>query len=152
MRITFSEELSVDNSSLTGESEPVILTDECTNENEILETKNVAFFGTLVKAGSGEGIVFLCGDDTVIGKIANMTAGAVSEETPIAKEISRFVKLITIVALILGITFFAIGFIYYEVIDNIVFAIGIIVANVPEGLLATVTVSLTLTAKKMASK
>mmetsp|Transcript_14563 Transcript_14563/g.2383 ORF Transcript_14563/g.2383 Transcript_14563/m.2383 type:complete len:192 (+) Transcript_14563:647-1222(+) len=152
MRITFSEELSVDNSSLTGESEPVILTDECTNDNEILETKNVAFFGTLVKAGSGEGIVFLCGDDTVIGKIANMTAGAVTDETPIAKEISRFVKLITIVALVLGVTFFAVGFIYYDVIDNIVFAIGIIVANVPEGLLATVTVSLTLTAKKMASK
>lgn len=74
-------------------------------------------------------------------------------ETPLSIEINRFIKIISAVAIILGLTFFIFGLAYgYSIITNLVFAIGIIVANVPEGLLATVTVSLALTAKRMASK
>merc|ERR1712025_1464140 len=74
-------------------------------------------------------------------------------ETPIAKEIAHFIHLITGVAVFLGVTFFIIAFILgYNWLDAVIFLIGIIVANVPEGLLATVTVCLTLTAKRMASK
>ena len=68
-------------------------------------------------------------------------------------EIEKFIKLMGVIAFIIGILFFALGFVVgYTVIINIIFMIGIIVANVPEGLLATVTVCLTLTAKRMASK
>jgi sodium/potassium-transporting ATPase subunit alpha len=74
-------------------------------------------------------------------------------ETPIHVELRKFIKLITILAVFLGITFFIIGFIVgYDLVINLVFMIGIIVANVPEGLLATVTVSLTLTAQRLARK
>ena len=68
-------------------------------------------------------------------------------------EIDRFIKFISTIAVSLGIIFFILGFIYgYEAITNLIFMIGIIVANVPEGLLVTVTVCLALTAKRMAEK
>merc|ERR1711878_31257 len=71
----------------------------------------------------------------------------------IAKEIAHFIHIITGVAVFIGVTFFIIAFILgYNWLDAVIFLIGIIVANVPEGLLATVTVCLTLTAKRMASK
>ena len=74
-------------------------------------------------------------------------------ETPIAKEIHHFIKLITGVAVVLGVSFFILAFVFgYFWLDAVIFLIGIIVANVPEGLLATVTVSLTLTALRMAEK
>ena len=70
-----------------------------------------------------------------------------------AIEIQRFVKLISAIAIIIGVVFFLFGVFYgYKIVTNLVFAIGIIVANVPEGLLATMTVSLALSAKRMAKK
>lgn len=61
--------------------------------------------------------------------------------------------LISVVAIVLGVTFFCVAWAFdYPMITNLVFAIGIIVANVPEGLLCTVTVSLALTAQRMAKK
>ena len=61
--------------------------------------------------------------------------------TPIAREISHFIHIITAVALVLGISFFIIGLaLDYYWLESVLFLIGIIVANVPEGLLATVTV------------
>uniref|UniRef100_A0A7N8YPU1 Sodium/potassium-transporting ATPase subunit alpha n=1 Tax=Mastacembelus armatus TaxID=205130 RepID=A0A7N8YPU1_9TELE len=73
--------------------------------------------------------------------------------TPIAKEIEHFIHIITGVAVFLGVTFFVLSLILgYSWLEAVIFLIGIIVANVPEGLLATVTVCLTLTAKRMARK
>ena len=104
-------------------------------------------------AGEGIGICFKTGDATVIGQIANLASSAESAETPLSIEIHRFIKIISAVAIFLGVTFFFFGLAYgYGIITNLVFMIGIIVANVPEGLLATVTVSLALTAQRMAGK
>uniref|UniRef100_A0A8C1J1J5 Sodium/potassium-transporting ATPase subunit alpha n=1 Tax=Cyprinus carpio TaxID=7962 RepID=A0A8C1J1J5_CYPCA len=73
--------------------------------------------------------------------------------TPIAKEIEHFIQIITGVAVFLGVSFFILSIILgYSWLEAVIFLIGIIVANVPEGLLATVTVCLTLTAKRMARK
>jgi len=142
----------VDNSSLTGESEPQLRTPDFTNENP-LETKNLAFFSTNAVEGTATGIVVNIGDNTVMGRIAGLASGLDSGQTPIAKEIEHFIHLITAVAVFLGVTFFIIAFILgYHWLDAVIFLIGIIVANVPEGLLATVTVCLTLTAKRMAAK
>ena len=152
IRITESMGFKVDNSSLTGESEPVSRNHEFTNENP-LETKNLAFFSTNAVEGTATGIVVNIGDNTVMGRIAGLASGLESGDTPIAKEIAHFIHLITAVAVFLGVTFFIIAFILgYHWLDAVIFLIGIIVANVPEGLLATVTVCLTLTAKRMASK
>jgi len=88
-----------------------------------------------------------------MGRIAGLASGLESGDTPIAKEIQHFIHIITGVAVFLGVSFFIIAFILgYHWLDAVIFLIGIIVANVPEGLLATVTVCLTLTAKRMASK
>lgn len=152
IRIIETRGFKVDNSSLTGESEPQSRSPEFTNENP-LETKNLAFFSTNAVEGTAKGVVICCGDQTVMGRIAGLASGLDTGETPIAKEIHHFIHLITGVAVFLGITFFVIAFILgYHWLDAVIFLIGIIVANVPEGLLATVTVCLTLTAKRMASK
>jgi len=152
MRVVESTGMKVDNSSLTGESEPQSRSNEHTHDNP-LETKNIAFFSTNVVEGTAKGVVINIGDNTVMGRIAGLASGLESGETPIAKEIAHFIHLITGVAVFLGVSFFIIAFILgYHWLDAVIFLIGIIVANVPEGLLATVTVCLTLTAKRMASK
>merc|ERR1712235_19391 len=152
LRVLEARGFKVDNSSLTGESEPQSRSPDFTNENP-LETKNLAFFSTNAVEGTCVGVVVHVGDNTVMGRIAGLASGLEGGETPIAKEIGHFIHLITGVAVFLGVTFFIIAFILgYHWLDAVIFLIGIIVANVPEGLLATVTVCLTLTAKRMASK
>merc|ERR1712158_77694 len=152
LRILEARGLKVDNSSLTGESEPQARGPEFTHENP-LETKNLAFFSTNAVEGTAVGMVVNIGDNTVVGRIAGLASGLEGGQTPIAKEIAHFIHIITGVAVFLGVTFFIIAFILgYNWLDAVIFLIGIIVANVPEGLLATVTVCLTLTAKRMASK
>jgi sodium/potassium-transporting ATPase subunit alpha len=148
-----SNEMKVSNASLTGESEDIQIDPDLEPVQNIFETKNVGFFGTQCTAGDGIGICFRTGDATVIGQIANLASSAEAVPTPLSIEIERFIKIISSVAIFLGVLFFIMGVIYdYPIITNIVFAIGIIVANVPEGLLATVTVSLALTAQRMAMK
>lgn len=152
MRVISAQGCKVDNSSLTGESEPQTRVPEFSNDNP-LETRNLAFFSTNCVEGTAKGIVVNTGDRTVMGRIANLASGLEMGDTPIAREIAHFIHLITGVAVFLGVSFFVIAFILgYYWLDAVIFLIGIIVANVPEGLLATVTVCLTLTAKRMASK
>lgn len=142
----------MDNSSLTGESEPQSRGSEFTHENP-LETRNLAFFSTSVVEGTAKGVVINCGDRSVMGRIAGLATTIESGETPIAKELGRFIHQITVAAVFFGILFFIVSFsIGYHWLDSSIFLIGVIVANVPEGLLPTVTVCLTLTAKRMASK
>jgi len=152
LRVIEARGFKVDNSSLTGESEPQTRSPEFTNENP-LETRNLAFFSTNAVEGTCIGMVVNIGDNTVMGRIAGLASGLEGGQTPIAKEIEHFIHIITAVAVFLGVSFFIIAFILgYNWLDAVIFLIGIIVANVPEGLLATVTVCLTLTAKRMAAK
>lgn len=152
-----SDDSQVDNSSLTGEAEPQDRGINCSSDDP-LETKNLAFFGTLLVRGKCKGIVVKTADSTYMGSIANLADDTGNEQTPIGHEIDRFIKMISVVAITLGIIFGVILIIQTkpknlpDAVPIIVFVIGIIVANVPEGLLATVTVALTLTAKRMASK
>ncbi|KAM7054779.1 sodium/potassium-transporting ATPase subunit alpha-1 isoform 1-T1 [Molossus nigricans] len=152
LRIISANGCKVDNSSLTGESEPQTRSPDFTNENP-LETRNIAFFSTNCVEGTARGIVVYTGDRTVMGRIATLASGLEGGQTPIAAEIEHFIHLITGVAVFLGVSFFILSLILeYTWLEAVIFLIGIIVANVPEGLLATVTVCLTLTAKRMARK
>ncbi|PIO27200.1 hypothetical protein AB205_0026880, partial [Aquarana catesbeiana] len=152
MRIISSNGCKVDNSSLTGESEPQTRSPEFTHENP-LETRNIAFFSTNCVEGTARGVVIATGDRTVMGRIATLASGLEVGRTPIAAEIEHFIHIITGVAVFLGVSFFVLSLILgYSWLEAVIFLIGIIVANVPEGLLATVTVCLTLTAKRMARK
>ena len=152
IRILEAHGMKVDNSSLTGESEPQPRSAEATHDNP-LETKNLAFFSTNAVEGTCRGIVINTGDNTVMGRIAGLTSGLQSGKTPIAIEIEHFIHIITAVAVFLGVSFFIVAMLLnYSFVQAVIFLIGIIVANVPEGLLVTVTVCLTLTAKRMAVK
>ena len=92
--------------------------------------------------GSARGVVVRRGDHTVMGRIATLASGLSSGKTPIAREIEHFIHIITSVAVVLGVIVFTISMILgYGLLTSVIFLIAIIVANVPEGLLATVTVS-----------
>uniref|UniRef100_H0WNI0 Sodium/potassium-transporting ATPase subunit alpha n=1 Tax=Otolemur garnettii TaxID=30611 RepID=H0WNI0_OTOGA len=152
IRVLSAQGCRVDNSCLTGESEPQSRCCEFTHENP-LETKNICFYSTTCLEGTATGLVISTGDRTIIGHIASLASGVGNEKTPIAIEIEHFVHMVAGVAVSIGVLFFIIAVcLKYQVLDAIIFLISIIVANVPEGLLATVTVTLSLTAKRMAKK
>src|SRR5262249_33558600 len=117
--------MKVDNSSLTGESEPQNRKVECTNENP-LETANIAFYSTSVLDGKMKGIVINTGDNTVIGRIASLVSKTARQIPPIEKEIKFLINVLSILAIGLGLTFMAIGFILKDPWQqNIVLFIGI---------------------------
>ncbi len=144
--------LKVDNSALTGESEPQLRKLVCTHE-DILESRNMVFSGTMVQSGDGRALVYATGMTTQIGKIVQLTKEGENVETPIRKELNHFIKIISAIALTLGTLFFITSlFMGKQFIGSLIFAIGIIVANVPEGLLPTVTLALSMASKRMAKK
>ncbi|WP_440946716.1 cation-translocating P-type ATPase [Methanosarcina sp. T3] len=151
-RLIETNSLKVDNSALTGESEPQLRSIECTHEN-MLECRNMVFSGTLVQSGNGKAIIFGTGQDTQIGSLATLTEQITSVDTPIRKELNHFIKIISAIAIFLGITFFLLAFLLQDIfLASLIFAIGIIVANVPEGLLPTVTLALSLASRRMATR
>lgn len=151
-RLIEARELEVDLSSLTGESEPQRLDPDATGEG-ILESRNMVFSGTLVQGGEARVVVTHTGMSTQIGRIVELTKSTAATETPIHRELRHFIKVISAIAIVLGVGFFLVSVaIGNSAIGSLIFAIGIIVANVPEGLLPTVTLALTMASKRMAGK
>ncbi|KAG6798721.1 sodium/potassium-transporting ATPase subunit alpha [Apis mellifera caucasica] len=153
IRILECQGLKVDHASITGESIPLLRTANIIPTGDVLQAKNMVFFTTDIVEGSGKGVIVARGDHTVMGRIAKLTSKLAPRQTPLSRELQRFMKLISCWAIFLGMLFFTLSTTMgYTWIQSITFLLGIIVANVPEGLIATMTVSLTLTANKMASK
>ncbi|ORX66215.1 hypothetical protein DL89DRAFT_270391 [Linderina pennispora] len=145
-------DLKVDNSSLTGESDPQERGAGNKN-NSPFEATNIVFNGTLAVSGEAYAIVIRTGDSTVLGQIAGMTAGEEKMDSPLNNEIARFVRTIASFAIITAAVFFIIGMVINKDFPFAInFAIGTFVAWVPEGLPATVTMLLTIAAKRMASQ
>lgn len=152
VRILSCANFKTDMASLTGESKPTSHKPECTNPNP-LESKNMAYFGCPIIEGSATGVVVSTGEMTQIGKIAGLVTGLEKEATPIAKEITHFIKLICGVAFAFGLIFFLmVYFIQRNWFSALQYMLGIILANVPEGLIVTLTVSMTLSAKQLKKK
>jgi sodium/potassium-transporting ATPase subunit alpha len=152
--------LKTENASLTGESEPVSCSDQASSEStSIFECKNIAFNGSLCFDGMAIGLVVRTGDATAIGTIARLASDTKLQESTLQKEVRTFVKLVAIVALIMAVVFFVASIFIQkaktstEIITLFVngFLI-IIVANVPQGLPATVTSLLSLAARSMAQR
>lgn len=152
IRLVTNQSLKVDNSSLTGEAEPQPRSLNAEHHSP-LEAQNLMFFSTNCLEGSGTGIVIRTGDSTAMGRIAILTTGLSHDITPLANDIRSFIIKISALAILLAIAFFftclLIGF---TILESLIYFITIIVANVPEGLLPTLTLALTLTAKRMAQK
>jgi len=152
IRIIECQGLRIENSSITGESEPLVRTDYPTDRIP-LESTNMAFSTSFAVTGTGKGIVIATGDNTMIGRLAGLTTHLAKVETPIAKEIRHFVEIITIVAVLCGLLFFGLSLIIEpNIVRAFIYLLGIVIANVPEVLLVTVTTILTLTAQNMARK
>jgi sodium/potassium-transporting ATPase subunit alpha len=149
VRVLSSSDLKVNNASLTGENVDIKLSADA-NSKTLYEAKNIARSGCNFTSGSAVCIVFATGDHTFFGKIAKSVTSSERPETLMKHEIHRLINIMAIVAFALGIAFFILAFYNgYTWVEAVIFMIGIIVANVPEGLLPQMTVALTLTAQRM---
>jgi sodium/potassium-transporting ATPase subunit alpha len=144
--IITSNQLLVDESILTGESEPV----EKVAVSDHSDISWEAFSGSTVMRGNATILVIKTGRATKIGSISELSQTVERDLTPMQKELQLFVQKITYLALAIGFIFFVLGFVIGNTFwTNLIFAIGIIVANVPEGLLPTVTLALTQASYRM---
>ncbi len=144
--------LMVNNAPLTGESEPVSLQYEPV-AGELIESRNIAFAGTTVVSGSGKGVVYATGMKTEFGRIAHLTSAVEAGLSPLQKEIVKATRLVATIAAAVGILFFLLGFVIGRSFwDNFIFAIGITVALIPEGMLPTMTLSLAMGGQRMAKR
>lgn len=152
MRLIDAESLRVSHATLTGESEPIIKSPEPW-EGELLTSPNILFAGTSVMSGHGRAVVFATGMRTEFGRIAHLTGIVTPGISPLQREIKRITRIVGVIATLMGILFFLTGFIVKRTFfENFLFAIGMIVANVPEGLLPTVTLSLAMGSQRMAKR
>jgi sodium/potassium-transporting ATPase subunit alpha len=102
VRIIESHDLKFDRSLLTGESEAVDGTVECTNDR-FVESKNMAFMTTLITNGQGRGFVIATGRNTAIGKISSLTNSTQSKTSSLQRELQRFVFIVGTSAVIMAI-------------------------------------------------
>lgn len=141
------DELLVDESVLTGESLPVTKQACITN---IIDANKI-YSGCTIHKGQAKVLVTATGRHSRLGQVAELTQRVRRDLTPMQKELRDFVRKITLFSIVVGVFFFFIGFsIGNTFFTNLVFSIGIIVANVPEGLLPTVTMALTQASLRMA--
>ncbi len=155
-RLVQESELRADNSTFTGESVPVRRTAEPSTREELsyAEQPNFVFAGTTAATGSGRAVVFATGMDTGFGRIAQLTQSVEAAESPLQVEVGRATRVITIAAVAVGAVFFAsaVAFTSTSFLDGFIFAIGIVVAFVPEGMLPLVTLSLAVGVQRMARR
>lgn len=151
-RIIKCVDMKVDNSSITGESEAQERTLHSEVPN-ILEATNMAFSGTTIVSGEGYGIVVRTGDHSVLGKIANLTMTSKKRVSQLNIETDVFVKRTALVAFITALVFFIFGIVSdFGIGVTFSFAIGTFVAFIPQGLPVTVTLMLTIAAKRLSKK
>ncbi len=140
--------------SITGESLPKARhAGPSEEEEELIHSKNILLAGTSMVSGQAKAVVFATGMHTEIGKIAHLTQTGREPVSPLRREIAYMSRLIAILAIVIGLLFFAIGrTIGVSFWEAFIFTIGIIVAMVPEGLLPTLTLALVLATQRMAKR
>ena len=145
--------LQTNMATLTGESRPAKRGTEPKKVETLLEAENVLFAGTTVVSGNGVGVVFATGNETEFGKIATLAKDVEKRLTPMQLEIIRITRILTLAALLVGGVFFLLGILSGQgFLIAAIFALSLIVANVPEGMLPTITLSLSLASQNMARR
>lgn len=150
----FEGELEVDLSMLTGESTPVERYAGAQNTNgSVLSAPDLVFSGTVATSGAARALVYQTGMTTELGRIAALTERVGHEESPLERQVRRVAWLIAIVATVVGLAFLPIGVLAgLPLQDAFVFAVGLLVANVPEGLLPTITLALAIAVRDLARR
>nr|WP_308742016.1 cation-transporting P-type ATPase [uncultured Anaerocolumna sp.] len=155
-RLIETSDLQVNQSTLTGESNPVRKTRDAVLKDDLTkaEIPNLIFAGTSVSEGNGKAIVMEIGMRTEFGKIAGLTQNMEKVESPLQKELDRLTKQISVIAIGFGVFFFiaALFLVKEPVASAFIFALGMIVAFIPEGLLPTVTLSLAMAVQRMSKR
>jgi len=152
-RLIEGQDLQVSMATLTGESQPLPRQLEAVEEPDPVHAPNLLLAGTVVLAGEGRALVYATGMRTAFGHIAQLTQVERPKDSPLQREISHLSRIIGLMALGIGVLFYFIGRgLHLGPWQNIIFVIGVIVANVPEGLLPTVTLSLAMAAQRMAKR
>ncbi len=155
-RLVNDNDLRVNQSTLTGEYHPIHKTSESVLRDDLTraEQPNMVFAGTTVSAGTGRAVVYATGMSTEFGKIANLTQNLKEETSPLQKEMGKLTKKVSIISVSIGIVFFFLAIILADTdpVAAFIFALGMIVAFIPEGLLPTVTLSLAMGVQRMAKR
>lgn len=142
VRLTTVHGLLLDTSMLTGESVPAPA-----------QAGEIAFAGTFAMEGEAVGTVTAIGKATRLAQIAQLTGAVRRPQSPLARELDRVVRIIALVSVAVGCIFLLIAVVVgIRLSDGFLFALGVTVALVPEGLLPTVTLSLALGAQRMARR
>jgi calcium-translocating P-type ATPase len=150
-RLVEAHEVSVNNAALTGESDAVGRTGEPVGTGPLLEARNCVFMGTDVAAGSAKAVVFATGAATEFGRIFRLAAAAPRQKTPLQHEVASMARRVAGAALAIGAALFAVRVPTGQpFVETFVFALGVMVALVPEGLPATLSVSLAIGVRRMA--
>jgi magnesium-transporting ATPase (P-type) len=157
IRLTSAFEISIDNSILTGESEPqrrfATMNPGATIYN-LTDYQNIVFAGTTIVSGIGRGVVLKTGKGTEFGKIVSLSREIKEPLSPLQRQIDYTAKVNFIVAIVVAAIFFGVAkmFVNLKMIDSLLFAIGVMISLVPEGFQLTVSLSLALTGLAMSKK
>ncbi|MGH2592771.1 MAG: cation-translocating P-type ATPase, partial [Anaerolineae bacterium] len=148
--------LRTNNAALTGEATPARKTADASVREGLTEVErpNLVFAGTSIVSGTGRAVVFASGMLTQFGRIVNLTQTVKEEPSLLQQGMARVTKIISLLAIGLGVIVFLVGEldVGLDSLDAFIFAVGIIVAAVPEGLLPTVTLSLAMAVQRLAQR
>lgn len=143
----------VNNAAVTGESMPKARDAAASQAQELFDSRNVVLAGTTMVSGRARAVVFATGARTEFGKIARLSQTMEAEVSPLRRQIAHLSRVTAMLALVIGLAFFCIGWLTgIPSSKAFIFAIGIIVAMVPEGLLPTLTLALALATQRMARR
>ncbi len=152
-RLIVAHQLSIDNSILTGESEPQPRCDTCNNPQDCTmeDMTNLVLAGTTVSSGSGTAVVLRTGIDTRFGQVIGIARAIEEPLSPLQKEINYAARLSFVAAICIGVLFLiiALQFLHLQFSESLLFMIGVMVCLVPEGLQMTLTLALALSSVAM---
>ncbi len=155
LRLFKTRELRIDEAMLTGESVPADKTTAPAAENVIIgDRKCIAYSGTLVTYGQGQGVVVAAGDATEIGRISGMLRQVQTLTTPLLRQMARFGQWLSGAIVVLATATFAYGVLAqdYSASEMFLAAVGLAVAAIPEGLPAIMTITLAIGVQRMARR
>ncbi|MCB1616667.1 MAG: HAD-IC family P-type ATPase [Pseudomonadales bacterium] len=153
IRLFFTKDLRCDESTLTGEAQPVGKHTETVDDNTLLaERQNMAYMGTMVTYGLARGVVTHTALETQIGKISELVRKVELEQTPLQHQLARFARQLTVAIIAVSLLTVVLGVYWHDYAAGDMFqaAVGIAVSAIPEGLPAIVTIALAIGVRRMA--
>jgi P-type E1-E2 ATPase len=155
-RVVEAYGLRTNNTTLTGEAVPALKTADASFREGIsdLERPNLVFAGTSVVSGTARAVVFATGMLTQFGRIAHLTQAVQEQPSPLQQELTRLTQRISIIALAIGLIVFVVSAfdLGMGLYPSFLLALGILVAAVPEGLPATLTLTLAIAGQRLAQR